>query len=153
MKPRNDSFEIGDSTALVCVDDEEIEPVVADQLDSLGFKIHTGLFREDIFVRIQTHTYDVLVVHDRYEGGDLETNGVLENCRRLIPEQRRAIFIVLVGANLPTKDGLLAFQYSVDLVCGLPDLGNLAAILERCLEERKLFYRHFEACEEEAALA
>jgi hypothetical protein len=153
MKPRHDTFETGDATALICVDDPNLQPIVADQLDALEFKIHTGLFREDIVMRLQMHAYDVLVVHDRFEGGELATNPILAACRELSPEQRRAHSVVLIGADFLTEDGLQAFQLSVDLVCSLSDLGNLAVVLRRSLEERALFYRHFKACLEKAALA
>ena len=153
MKPRHDHFESGENAALICVDDPKILQIVSDQLDAANFKIHTGLFHEDIVLRLQTYTYSALVVHERFEGGDLESNMVLKACRELSPTQRRAHFVVLIGADLPTEDGLLAFQHSVDLVCGLADLEKLSVVLRRALEAQDLSYQRFNQCLEQATLA
>ena len=73
---RIDLFEPGDTTALVCVDTPEVQRLVVDNLTELGCKIHTGLFAEDIMVKLQTHAYDVVVVSEHFNGSDLQTNPI-----------------------------------------------------------------------------
>ncbi len=153
MKSRHDTYEMGDSTALICVDDDRLLPILSDQLDTLGIKIHTGLFHDDIVLRLQTQSYDVLVIHDRFEGADVESNSILATCRELSPTERRAYFVALIGSNFRTEDGLHAFQHSVDLVCSLADLGGFGVVLRRALESRNQFYACFHDSLEQATLA
>ena len=78
MEPHNrlDLFEPGDQTALVCLDVPEVQRIVVDQLTALGYKIHTGLFVEDIQLKLRTHVYDVVVVAEHFNAADIETNAI-----------------------------------------------------------------------------
>lgn len=140
---RYDIFEEGDLTALVCIDDPEIQQVTLEQLTALKYKIHAGLFPEDIALKLRTHTYDVVVVYENFNECDLETNQVLKEVIGVAPEQRRQQFVVLLGANMVTSDEMQAFVYSVDLTYSLSDLVNLKTVLRRATARHKEFYANF----------
>jgi hypothetical protein len=53
IQNRFDIFEPGDLTALVCLDVPEVQRIVVDQLVQLGYKLHTGLFVEDILLKLR----------------------------------------------------------------------------------------------------
>ena len=74
---RIDLFEPGDKTALVCVDVPEVQRIAVENLSELEYKIHTGLFVEDILrsvamVYIPVHDQDSLQpeLFNRCSGGD-----------------------------------------------------------------------------------
>jgi hypothetical protein len=140
---RIDIFEQGDLTALVCIDDPEIQEAVIAQLGAINYKIHTGLFSEDVMLKLRAHSYDVIVVYENFNGCDLETNQMLKEVVNLAPDQRRKLFIVLVGANMVTGDEMQAFIYSVDLTFSLSDLSNLKTVLKRSSTRHKEFYANF----------
>lgn len=140
---RYDIFEPEDLTALVCIDYHEVQKMVIDQLAALDYKIHTGLFLEDISLKLQTHTYDVVVIDEAFNDTDIECNGVLNACKRLPITQRRGQFIVLIGPSLITNNSTQAFHYSVDLVCSLSDLKNLTPVLRRGVSRNREFYKNF----------
>ncbi len=152
MNSQNEIFEAGDATALICVRDKNIQPIVADQLKSLGYKMQSGLFREDVALRLKTHAYDVLVVEEGFENVQSELNPVIMDCCNLSPGHRRSVFVVLIGPDLESADGMQAFQRSVDLVVAAKDLGRLAGILRRNLEDHQLRYRPFLECAERALM-
>ena len=96
---RIDLFEPGDTTALVCVDVPEVQRLTVDNLTELGCKIHTGLFVEDVMLKLQTHAYDVVVVSDQFSGTDLSSNPILQATLEITPNQRRKQMIVLLHGH------------------------------------------------------
>jgi CheY-like chemotaxis protein len=137
---RLDIFEPGDLTALVCTDVPEVQRLVVDQLTSLNYKLHTGLFVEDILLKHGAHAYDVVVISENFAATDLESNPILNQAIRAPAEQRRKQLLVLIGSSLQTNDELQAFQHSVDLVVNLADVMNLRPVLRRALLRMQEFY-------------
>lgn len=140
---RYDVFEEGDQTALVCIDDPEIQQATVEQLTSLNYKIHTGLFPEDVALKLRTHNYDLVIVYENFNGCDLETNQILKEVVNVPAEQRREQFVVLLGPNMVTSDDMQTFIYSVDLAFSLSDLSNLKTVLRRSAARHKEFYAPF----------
>jgi hypothetical protein len=140
---RLDIFEPGDQTALVCVDVPEIQRILVDQLTSLDYKIHTGLFLEDILLKMRAHVYDVLIISEHFNASDMLTNPIIAAAIAVPSEQRRRQFLVAVGSGLATNDVMMAFQYSVDLVVGLADVVNLRPVLRRGVTRVNEFYAPF----------
>lgn len=141
---RLDIFEPGDLTALVCTDVPEVQRLVVDQLTALNYKLHTGLFVEDILLKLRAHIYDVVLIAENFAATDLETNPILGEATRAPAAQRRKQLLVLIGSSVQTNDELQAFQHSVDLVVNLADVMNLRPVLRRALLRAQEFYAPFQ---------
>jgi hypothetical protein len=140
IQNRFDIFEPGDLTALACLDVPEVQRIVVDQLVQMGYKLHTGLFLEDILLKLRTHIYDVVIVSEHFNASDIETNPILAAAINAPPDQRRNQIIILVGASFATNDEMQAFQHSVDLVIGLADVVNLRPVLRRVALRAQEFF-------------
>jgi len=140
FQSRLDLFEPGDQTALVCVDVPEVQRIVVDQLTALNYKIHTGLFLEDILLKMRAHVYDVIVISEHFNASDMISNPLVLAAVVAPSEQRRRQFLVAVGSTLVTNDEMQAFQYSVDLVVNLSDVVNLRPVLRRGVMRSNEFY-------------
>lgn len=140
---RNDIFEPGDLTALVCLDQLDQQQMVADQLSSVDYKIHAVLEYEDVINRLQTYPYNVVVIGENFLSDSLGNNQVYLHAIYLPAEQRRNQFLVLVGPNLVTNDEMVAFIYSVDLVFNDSDLSSLKPILRRGVARQKEFFHAY----------
>jgi len=140
IQNRLDLFELGDRTALVCLDVPEVQRLVVDQLTALEYKMHTGLFIEDILLKLRTHVYDVVLISENFNATDAETNPILATAIAAPAPQRRKQLIVLIGASLTTNDELQAFRHSVDLVVNLSDVINLRPVLRRGTLRAQEFY-------------
>src|SRR5438067_6561167 len=125
IQTRHDFFEPGDLTALICVDEPQVQRTAVDQISALNYKIHTGLFTEDISLKLRAHTYDLVVVYENFNNTVAEGNPVLGETTRISPAQRRRQYVVLVGPNMITHDEMQAFTHSVDLTFSTSDLANL----------------------------
>ena len=77
FQSRLDLFEPGDTTALVCVDVPEVQRIVVDQLTALNYKIHTGLFLEDILLKMRAHAYDVIIISEHFNASDMISNPIV----------------------------------------------------------------------------
>ncbi len=150
---RLDFFEPGDLTSLVCVDVPEVQRLVIEQLGELNYKIHTGLFVEDILLKMRAHAYDVLIVSEHFNASGLETNPVVAAAVDLPSPRRRRQFVTLIGSSFQTNDEMQAFQCSVDLVVGLADAPNLKPVLRRGVNRKHELYAPFQAAEKLAVVA
>ena len=137
---RIDLFEPGDTTALICVDVPEVQRLVVENLTELGCKIHTGLFTEDIMVKLQTHGYDIVVITEHFAASNLQTNPILQATLEIPPNQRRKQIIILIGSSVHTDSDMEAWTHSVDLVVNLADVPNIKHVLRRCLQRSRAFY-------------
>lgn len=140
---RFDIFEPGDLTALVCVDQPEYQQHIVEQLSSMDYKIHVGLFPEDISLKLKTHVYDVVVIDEHFNGCYLNNNTVLYEAVNLPGNQRRTQFLVLIGSSVMTNDEMMAFIFSVDLCFNVNDLANLKPVLRRGVARQKDFFHIF----------
>ena len=140
---RLDFFELGDRTALVCLDVPEIQRIVVEQLTELGYKMHTGLFMEDILLKLCAHAYDVVIVSEHFNATDTATNPIIATAIDAPPAQRRRQFIVVLGSSFTSGDEMQAFAASVDLVIGLADVVNLRPIVRRGVNRAQEFYAPF----------
>src|SRR3954466_213835 len=122
---RFDFFEPDDKTALICLDVPEMQRLAIEQIDQLGYKVHTGLFLDDSVLKLRAHPYDVVIVSEHFAGSTLGEHAILEESIRLPSSQRRRQTFVLLGADFTTNDELQAFSYNVDLVVSLGDFVNL----------------------------
>ena len=95
---RLDVFEPGDQTALVSIDVPEAQRLVVEQLGALGYKLHTGLFTEDILLKMRTHMYDVVLISEHFNGTDIETNPIPPKRSVLAPNERRKVIVLIVRA-------------------------------------------------------
>ena len=137
---RFDFFEPGNKTALVCLDVPEMQRLAVDQLDALGYKIHTGLFLEDCILKLRAHPYDVVIVSEHFNGLDLADHAILREAAVAPPAQRRRQVYVLIGADFTTNDELQAFARSVDVVVSLADLANLKPVIRRAAMRQAEFH-------------
>ena len=137
---RIDLFEPGDTTSLVCVDVPEVQRLVVDNLTELGCKLHTGLFVEDIMVKLQTHAYDVVIIAEHFGDSNLQSNPILHATLDIPPNQRRRQIIVLVGSSVHTDSDMEAWANSVDVVVNLADVPNIKHVLRRCMQRSRGFY-------------
>jgi hypothetical protein len=143
FETRYDIFEPGDLTALVCVEEPEYQQHLVDQLSSMDYKIHVGLFVEDISLKLKTHVYDVVIIEESFGGVPLQNNQVLYEAIHLPGVQRRSQFLVLIGSSVMTNDEMMAFIFSVDLCFNVNDLANLKPVLRRGVARQKDFFHAF----------
>jgi hypothetical protein len=135
--------DLGDNTALVCVDHQQYQKIVVPQLIDMTYKVHLGLFEEDVSLKLKTYTYDVVVIYENFKGATLQTNPLLREIEKRRDARRRDHFVVLLSHKFATNDGMSAFVQSVDQVINIADLANLKPVLRRGVAQHRDLYHSF----------
>jgi hypothetical protein len=144
MEQEHESFlDLGDNTALVCVDHQQYQKIVVPQLIDLTYKVHLGLFEEDVVLKLHTYSYDVVVIYENFKNSTLETNPLLREIRRQPDMQRRQHFVVLLSHRFATNDAMSAFVHSVDQIVNIADLANFKPVLRRGVAQHRELYHSF----------
>src|SRR5437764_15039259 len=103
--------DLGDNTALVCVDHQQYQKIVVPQLIDMNYKVHLGLFEEDVFLKLKTYNYDVVVIYENFKNSKLETNPLLKEMIKRPDSRRREHFVILLSHKFVTNDAMSAFVH------------------------------------------
>ncbi len=136
-------FDLGDNTALVCVDQQQYQKLVVPQLIDMTYKVHLGLFEEDVLVKLQTYSYNVVIVYENFKGSTAQTNPILQHMTKRAGTQRRDHFVVLLSHRFATNDAMSAFVQSVDQIININDLANFKPVLRRGVAQHRELYHSF----------
>jgi hypothetical protein len=136
-------IDLGDNTALVCVDHQQYQKIVVPQLIDMTYKVHLGLFEEDVVLKLKTYNYDVVVIYENFKGSKVENNPLLREMIRLPDVRRREHFVILLSHRYATNDAMTGFVQSVDQVVNIADLANFKPILRRGVAQHRELYHAF----------
>jgi hypothetical protein len=137
-------FNLGDNTALVCVDHQQYQKIVVPQLIDMTYKVHLGLFAEDVLLKLKTYNYNVVVIYENFKGSTLETNPILQEITNRSGAQRRESFVILLSHRYATNDAMSAFVHSVDQIINIADLANFKPVLRRGVDQQRELYQAFQ---------
>ncbi len=139
----NNFFDLGDKTALVCIDHPQYQKMVVAQLTDLGYKVHLGLFEEDVLLKLATYSYHVVVVYENFKGASADENPILLELMKRPGLLRREHFVVLLSHSGATNDAMSAFVQSVDQVVNISDLANFKPVVRRAVAQHTDLYAPF----------
>lgn len=139
----NNFFEASDTTALVCIDHQQYQKLVVPQLIEMGYKVHLGLFEEDVLLKMRTYNYNVVFVYENFKGSTIQNNPILNELSRRPGHLRRQHFVVLLTHRYATNDAMSAFVLSVDQILNISDLANMKTVLRRGVAQHHELYAPF----------
>ena len=133
-------FDLGDNTALVCVDHQQYQKMVVPQLIDMTYKVHLGLFEEDVILKLQTYSYDVVIVYENFKGSTEQNNPILRELIKRPEAERRGYFVVLLSHRFATNDAMSAFVHSVDQIVNVADIANFKPVVRRGVGQHRELY-------------
>jgi hypothetical protein len=136
-------FNLGDNTALVCVDHQQYQKIVVPQLIDMTYKVHLGLFAEDVLLKLKAYNYTIVVIYENFKGSTLQTNPILQEIVNRPGAQRRQHFVILLSHRYATNDATSAFVHSVDLIVNIADLANFKPVLRRGVSQHCELYQSY----------
>ena len=143
LETGNVFFDVNDSTALVCVDHPHYQKMVVSQLTDLGYKVHLGLFEEDVVLKLSTYSYNLLVIYENFKSASPCENPILRELMQRPSPLRREHFVVLLSHRTATNDAMAAFIMSVDQIVNITDLANFKPVLRRGVAQHQELYHPF----------
>lgn len=139
----NNIFDLNDRTALVCVTASPIQKMISAQLLELDYKVHLGLFEEDVLLKLATYSYDVVVIDENFKGAVPGENPILLEMIKRSGPLRREHFVALLSQRFATNDAMSAFVQSVDLIVNFADLANFKPVVRRGVAQYEALYKPF----------
>ncbi len=136
-------FDVGDTTALVCVDHQQYQKMLVPQLIEMNYKVHLGLFEEDVLLKLKTYSYNVVIIYENFKGTTLPTNPIMQEMIRRPGHQRRDHYVVLLSHRFATNDAMSAFVQSVDQIINIENLANLKPVLRRGVTQSRELYEPY----------
>jgi len=133
----------GDNAALVCIGHQQYQEIVAPQLIDLGYKLHLGVLEEDVILKLQSNSYDVIAIYENFRESTLQTNPILRQIAKEPGARRREHFVVLLSHRSATNDGMSAFVQSVDQIINIADLANFKTLVQREITTHRQLYHSF----------
>lgn len=144
MNDPENFFDVGDQTALVCIDHPAYQKVIVPQLVELGYKVHLGLFEDDALLKLATYSYNVVIIYENFKGANEGENPILKEMTVRANPLRREHFVVLLTHKYTTNDAIGAFAQSVDQMLNIADIANLRPILRRGVAQHQELYQSFQ---------
>jgi predicted Zn finger-like uncharacterized protein len=114
---------------------------IALPLTRQGYQVDTLDSADEGGRLLEQGVYDLVVVSRADAAANKESLYV--RLMRLSPENRRRVFVVLVGDEFKTGDGTQAWSANADLVVNTRDAGNADAIILRTVQERTRLYQAY----------
>ncbi len=109
----------------------------------MTYKVHLGLFEEDVLLKLQTFNYNVVIVYENFKGSTAQSNAILQHIVQRSGAQRRQHFVILLSHKFATNDAMSAFVQSVDQIINIGDLANLKPVLRRGVTQHRELYHAF----------
>lgn len=134
-------LEAGVETALICEQDKAISEKINSALEGMDYNITEAPSTRDALKYMRFHTFDLVVLDEGFDGGDPDSNYVLNYLGQLPMVTRRQVYIVLLGSNFRTGDNMIALNKSVNLVLNYDNLDDFERILRQFLADNREFYR------------
>lgn len=143
LDPDHHVFDIGDQTALLCLTASPYQKTISAQLLELDYKVHLGLFEEDVLLKLATYTYNVVIIDENFKGSSAGENPIRREMVKRSGALRRQHFVVLLSQRFPTNDAVSAFAQSVDQIINFGDFANFKPVLRRGVAQHSDLYRPF----------
>ncbi len=136
-----DLLEEGVKAALICEQDAGVREKIRSTLQRMDYHVMEAASARDAMKYMRFRVFDLIVLDENFEGGNPESNHVLQYLGHQPMNTRRNIFVVLLGNSFRTADNMIAFNRSVNLVVNLKNVDELEKVLRRSLTEYEEFYR------------
>ncbi|MDH5525408.1 MAG: zinc-ribbon domain-containing protein [Desulfobulbaceae bacterium] len=115
--------------------DEEIKTQVTMAFGEQGFQPVYVQSAEQAIDKMQFGSFDAIVLHSRFEGGNIDDSTFHQHMRQMFMAKRRYIFYTLIGPEFRTLYDLEALANSANLVVNDKDVGHLGVILKKGMSE------------------
>jgi predicted Zn finger-like uncharacterized protein len=138
---RHERLQEGQKDAIIALPGEAAAPL-QQALEKLGFHVDSVQDVEEGARLLEQGVYE-LAVTSREPAASGRPETLAQRILRLSPDTRRRVFVVLVGAQFRTGDGVQAWAAQADLVLNPADTGRAEAFIRATMAERRRLYQPF----------
>ncbi len=115
---------------------DKIYPVLV----RLGCAVSKMETAKNALEKMRYNNYDILVINEKFDCDNIGSNILIQNIATMGMENRRKIFVAVVGDGFKSMDPMASFAVSADLVISPSDLGNCELIIKKGIKDKEFFY-------------
>ncbi len=130
-------------TALVCEQNPALKKSIVEVLHLMEYHITEPENQREALKQMRYHDFNLIVINEAFDTRNPDANGVLIYLERLHMVTRRNMIVCLVTSRYRTKDDMMAFQKSVNMIVNTEDLKNLDRVLRSGIADYEFSYRVF----------
>ena len=138
-----DFFEEDSKLTLVMTGNREHETKIKSAVQSLGYRYIPAESTRDAIGKMRFHHFDLIILEDGFDGGDLKRSPVISHLNRFSMSIRRQIFLAVISYDFKTMDNMMAFALSANLVINPKEMDRFSAILKKAISDNEKFYKVF----------
>jgi len=135
-----DFLEEEGNTAMICEGNPAVIQKIREVLEVMEYHVTVAETVRDALRKMKYHLYDLILVNEKFDGTEPDSNGIMIYLERLNMDVRRNIFVGLLTDRFSTMDNMAAFLKSVNVTIHLRDINSIDRILSRGISENELFY-------------
>jgi len=136
-----DFVEEGVQTALICEGDPVYRKKIQAALETLEYQVTYPANAREVLKQMRFHVFDMMVVNEKFDTPDPDSNNILRFLETLTMSVRRNIFVAMISDRFRTGDSMAAFHKSVNIIIGVSHIDEVEKILKHGITENDLFYR------------
>ncbi|MBU1170849.1 MAG: zinc-ribbon domain-containing protein [Proteobacteria bacterium] len=130
-------------TAMICESDPAIREKIKIALELMEYSITMAENTREALKNMRYHTYDLIVLNERFDTPNPDVNGILIYLNRLVMAERRKITLFLLTDRYRTMDPMEAYHRSANAVVNIKDIDRIDTILQKGLNDSSVFYKIF----------
>jgi predicted Zn finger-like uncharacterized protein len=138
-----DFIEEEGKTALICESDTKRKKQIIEALHLMEFNTNEADNSRDVLKKMRYHVYDLIVLNEKFDTLNIESNPIMMAIDRFPISTRRNIFVALISDRFRTMDNMTAFQKSVNIIINTKNMDDFGKILSRGITDHEYFYRVF----------
>jgi CheY-like chemotaxis protein len=128
------------NTAMVCEQDAAVRDKIINELKVMGYAVAQAASSREALQFMRFHIFSAIFVNENFDTAAGQVNSILRYLEGLSMTIRRQTFVVLVSAALKTMDNMTAYNKSVNLIIHKNEIGDVAQIFKKALDEYESFY-------------
>jgi DNA-binding NtrC family response regulator len=123
--------------------DEPFNRVIKPAVEERGYKFITAPNIREALLKLRYHHFDMMILSEGFDGQEIAGGPILNYLNHMSMSGRRRIFLTLISDRYKTMDEMMAYALSANMVVNTRDIGNLALLLKRGIQEYEQFYKVF----------
>lgn len=123
--------------------DEPHNRVIKPAVEERGYKFITAPNIREALLKLRYHHFDLIILSEGFDGQEIAGGPILNYLNHMSMSGRRRIFLTLISDRYKTMDEMIAYALSANMVVNTRDIGNLAILLKRGIQEYEQFYKVF----------
>jgi hypothetical protein len=123
--------------------DENLNRIIKPAIEEINYKFISAPTIREALLKLRYHNFNLIILAEGFDGQEIAGGPIMNYLNHMSMSGRRRIFLTLVSNRYKTMDEMMAYSLSANMVVNIREIGSLAILLKRGLQEYEQFYKVF----------